>query len=87
MNLPAPDTPLYNHPLPLIEAWLREHGCVQHQEHLHCWQFKTSQWQAWISLDVEELTVLYEAPGHQVKRAFKYSLSREDVESAVFAGP
>ncbi|MDS3859771.1 DUF3143 domain-containing protein [Thermosynechococcaceae cyanobacterium BACA0444] len=87
MNLPAPDTPLYNHPLPLIEAWLREHGCVQHREQLHCWQLKTPQWQAWISLDIEELTVLYEAPGHQVKRAFKYSLSREDVESAVFAGP
>nr|MDJ0796018.1 DUF3143 domain-containing protein [Calothrix sp. MO_167.B12] len=29
MTLPSPDTPLYSHPLPEIEQWLREQGCQQ----------------------------------------------------------
>ena len=90
MSLPSADTPLYNHPLPNIEQWLRNQGCQQDREQLHCWRIERSAWKAELSLDVDQLTVRYfqagEA-GQDIQRAFKYSLSRQDIEQAVFAGP
>lgn len=88
--LPKPDVPLYNHPLPDIERWLQEQGCVQDVEQLHVWRLEQSQWQAELSLDTEALTVLYQSgqEGQQsVRRSFQYSLSRQDIQDAVFAGP
>ncbi|MBW4648694.1 MAG: DUF3143 domain-containing protein [Kastovskya adunca ATA6-11-RM4] len=90
MTLPSADTPLYNHPLPDIEQWLRSQGCEQDPEDLHCWRVEQIHWQAEIYLEVEELAVRYlnvGEGGRAVKRSFKYSLSREDVEDAIFSGP
>ncbi|MDJ0661202.1 MAG: DUF3143 domain-containing protein [Crocosphaera sp.] len=90
MTLPAPDTPLYNHPLPVIEQWLSSLGCQQDQQNLNCWTVTKPHWKAQLSLDVEEIIVSYlqaGADGSDITRAFKYSLSREDVEAAVFSGP
>lgn len=90
MTLPPTDTPLYNHPLPDIEQWLRSLGCEQSDTYLHCWQVERSSWKAEICLDVEELTVLYTQAGEggrDIQRSFKYSLSRQDIEDAVFSGP
>ena len=90
MSLPEADTPLYNHTLPTIEDWLRDKGCNQDEENLHCWQIARSAWKAEICLEVEELTVRYfdTAPeDRNLSRSFKYSLSRQDVEEAVFSGP
>jgi len=99
--LPTDDTPLYNHPLPEIEQWLISMGCEQDDSELHCWHIIRPDWRAQLSLDIEELTVRYHspssstgsqsssqmAPGQSVYRTFKYSLSRQDIEDAVFAGP
>ncbi|MGA7932069.1 MAG: DUF3143 domain-containing protein [Kovacikia sp.] len=98
MSLPPPETPLYNHPLPEIEQWLIEHGCKQDKDELHCWQIQRSDWQAELCLEIDQLTVRYfqSTPGTPfkdqlnqpaVQRSFKYSLSRQDIEAAVFAGP
>ena len=91
MNLPEADTPLYNHTLPTIEGWLRDKGCNQDRDNLHCWYLDCSSWKAEICLDTEELTVRYfdtpQASQNNLSRSFKYSLSREDVEEAVFSGP
>jgi hypothetical protein len=97
MSLPPPETPLYNHPLPDIEQWLIEHGCKQDKAELHCWQIQRSDWQAELCLDIDQLIVRYfqsetgvlaEKTGQPaVQRSFKYSLSRQDIEDAVFAGP
>ncbi|MGK7872220.1 MAG: DUF3143 domain-containing protein [Xenococcaceae cyanobacterium] len=87
--LPA-DTPLYNHPLPDIEKWLRALGCQQDRKNLHCWNIERSTWRAELCLEIEELTVRYINAGEggvDIKRSFKYSLSREDIEAAVFSGP
>lgn len=84
------DTPLYNYPLPEIEQWLIESGCQQDRERLHCWFVERPTWKAELCLDIEELTVRYiEASqgGSDITRSFKYSLSREDIEAAVFSGP
>jgi len=90
MPLPAADTPLYNHPLPAIEQWLRDLGCVQNQAEPNCWRIERSTWQAELALEIEELTVRYlqaGADGRDIVRSFKYSLSRSDIEAAVFDGP
>ena len=90
MSLPAADTPLYNHPLPQIEQWLKSHGCQQDMINLHCWHLERSLWEAEICLDIDQLTVRYLQAGEEgqdIQRSFKYSLTRKDIEQAVFAGP
>lgn len=90
MPLPTADTPLYNHPLPDIEQWLTQMGCEQDREQLHCWRVEQTDWRAELYLEVEELTVNYlraGESGRDIQRSFKYSLSRQDVEDAVLAGP
>lgn len=88
--MPTAETPLYNHPLPIIEQWLSDLGCTQDSEQLHFWTVERPNWKAELSLDVEELTVRYldgAENGNDLIRSFKYSLSRQDVESAIFGGP
>lgn len=90
MTLPSSDTPLYNHPLPEIEQWLSALGCQQNREDLHCWTVEQATWKAELYLDIEELIVHYfksAEEGIDIKRSFKYSLSRKDIEAAVFSGP
>jgi hypothetical protein len=90
MTFISADTPLYNHPLPMIEEWLQNLGCQQNSEKLHCWSIATPTWEAEIILEAEEITVSYinsEKGSQEITRSFPYSLSREDVEAAVFSGP
>ena len=89
MSLPEADTPLYNHSLPTIEDWLRSKGCDRDRDRIHCWYLNRSTWKAEICLDTEELTVRYfdTEPDRNLSRSFKYSLSRQDIEDAVFSGP
>ena len=90
MSIPTADTPLYNHPLPNIEQWLISQGCQQDSEQLHCWHIQRSDWEAELYLDIDQLTVRYIQGGEEgqdIQRSFKYSLSRQDIEQAVFAGP
>jgi hypothetical protein len=90
MPLPSSDTPLYNHRLPDIEQWLRSHGCQQDRNAPHCWHFQQPSWKADLYLEIEEVTVRYFQAGEEkkdIQRSFKYSLSRQDIEDAVFSGP
>lgn len=90
MLLPSADTPLYNHPLPVIEEWLKTQGCQQDREDLHCWRVEKIDWKAELWLDIDQLTVRYFQVGDEgrdIQRSFKYSLSRRDVEDAIFSGP
>ena len=91
MTLPSADTPLYNHPLPDIESWLTNCGCQQDTEARHLWLIQRPAWNAELSLEEDNLTVKYtkndEDTDDEIIRAFKYSLSRGDIEAAVFAGP
>lgn len=87
-TFPPSDTPLYNHPLPVIEAWLSDQGCERDPHDLHCWLIERSTWKAELCLEVDQLTVRYlNVNGRDIQRSFKYSLSRNDVEDAVFSGP
>lgn len=90
MALPSSDTPLYNHPLPDIEDWLKSQGCQQDATDLHRWHIKNVTWEADLCLETDSLTVCYLGAGEggrDIQRSFKYSLSRQDLDEAVFAGP
>jgi hypothetical protein len=90
MTTTSDDAPLYNHPLPQIESWLTAQGCQQDRELLHCWHIEKPTWQATLYLEEDRLTVNYlnaDADGGTIQRSFKYSLSRRDLEDAIFAGP
>lgn len=85
-----PDAPLYNHPLPDIEQWLREQGCHQDEQDLHCWHIKQPAWEAEVLLDIDSIVVRYVnagPSGQDIQRVFKYSLSRQDLSEAIFSGP
>ncbi|MFM2432279.1 MAG: hypothetical protein RLZZ511_3493 [Cyanobacteriota bacterium] len=86
--MPSPDTALYNHPLPTIEAWLVTQGCERDTHEAHLWRVQREHWSATIELDVDQIIVSYhKSDGQDLSRAFKYGLSREDIEAAIFAGP
>lgn len=90
MTLPSPDTPLYNHPLPEIEQWLIAQGCEQSKENRHCWWVSRADWRAEICLEIDSLRVRYvnAAEGSRdIHRMFQYSLSRKDLDEAIFEGP
>jgi hypothetical protein len=90
MALPPPSTPLYNHPLPALEAWLNEQGCSQDQNNPNIWRVVRPSWQAEIVMDIEDIRVRYIQASlgtKEIQRAFPYSLSRQDVEDAIFTGP
>jgi hypothetical protein len=86
----SPETPLYNHPLPAIEDWLRSLGCQQDSDELNHWTIHRNDWQADLWMEIDCFVVSYHQAaedGSNLERSFKYSLSRQDVESAIFAGP
>lgn len=90
MVLPSPDTPLYNHPLSDIENWLRRQGCKQDSEVPHQWHISRPLWKADLILETDSLVVRYlqaGSEGQDLQRVFKYSLSRQDLEEAIFSGP
>jgi hypothetical protein len=87
MSLPSEETPLYNHPLPALEDWLRDLGARQEAPYSASWTLDRDQWTARIELDVEELKVSWRQPGGESVRLFPYGLSRADAEAAILAGP
>jgi hypothetical protein len=90
MALLPPETPLYNHPLPDIEVWLTEQGCQRDQSELNYWTIQRPSWKAELVLDTDSIVVRYLGAGEEgqdIQRSFKYSLSRQDLNDAIFAGP
>lgn len=89
-TLPLPETPLYNHSLPAIETWLRNLGSIQDLETLNCWSLQQTDWSAEIELGTDQIVVCYRAAGEagqDLTRAYKYSLSRADLEAVILGGP
>lgn len=90
MVLPAADTPLYNHTLPDIELWLTQQGCNQDSAELNRWEVSKAAWRADLILETDSLVVRYLNVGNSgddIQRGFKYSLSRQDLQDAIFTGP
>ena len=89
MTLPPETTPLYNHSLTAIETWLEGQGCEQNEHDRSTWQVKRESWTANLELDVEQIIVSYKniEDDSGIQRIFPYSLSRQDLENAIFSGP
>ncbi len=86
--MPPANTPLYNHPLSDIEAWLSDQGCQRDSKNISQWALSYDDWSAKLWLDVDSIVVRYvSASGQAVQRSFKYSLSRSDLEKVIFSGP
>jgi len=87
VSLPDPSTPLVQHPLPQLEAWLRLLGARQRSAHGCQWDLHRPHWSALLELEVEDLRVSWLEDGQQTVRQFPYGLPRADVEAAILAGP
>jgi len=85
--LPPERTPLYHHPLPALEEWLRQLGAVQVGSHGTGWDLHHGGWSARITLDIEDLVVVWQGEEGERQRRFAYGLTRADVEAAILAGP
>lgn len=85
--LPPLQTPLYNHPLPALEQWLRQLGASPSRSDRSSWDLHQPQWSALIELAVEDIRVTWHQDGRSTVRLFPYGLTRADVESAILAGP
>lgn len=86
-DLPPPQAPLYNHPLPALESWLRQLGAMQRGVNSCLWDLQMPEWRAELELESEELSVRWQGAGGLVERHFPYGFSRADVEAAILAGP
>ena len=86
-TLPSDRTPLYHHPLPALEEWLRQLGARQQSARSAIWDLHRPQWSARIELAIEELQVSWHHDGLERVRHFSYGLSRADVEAAILVGP
>ena len=84
MGLPPAKTPLYNHPLHTLEEWFRGRGCEQDPEVPHCWKLHHPEWSADLCLEETVLRVEYQLSNEIKVLSFPYSLSRADVDQAVF---
>jgi hypothetical protein len=84
MDLPPDKTPLYNHPLHALEEWFREKGCEQDPQVPHCWKLHHPEWSADLCLEETVLRVEYQLSDQTKVLTFPYSLSRADVDQAVF---
>ncbi len=90
MTLPPPETPIYNHPLPQVESWLSSQGCERDTEEPNRWHVQKPSWEAEILMDIDSFLVRYinaGEDGRDIVRAFKYSLSRKDLDDVIFSGP
>ena len=70
-----------------IEVWLQQQGCEQDESDLNLWRISTRDWSAELTLDIEQIIVSYDSAGQATRRAFPYSLSRRDLQEAIFSGP
>lgn len=86
-TLPPDRTPLYHHPLPALEEWLRQLGARQQLPNGVVWDLHHPHWSARIELAVEDLQVCWYQEGSERLRHFPYGLARVDVEAAILAGP
>jgi hypothetical protein len=87
VSLPPERTPLYNHPLPALEAWLRQLGARQDPASVSAWELAGPDWTARIVLESEDLAVYWSGAAGERLRRFPYGLGRTDVEAAILAGP
>ncbi len=79
--------PINKHSLQSLESWLTDLGAVKDLKDSSKWYMLLSNWNATISFEQEDLSVIWESEGQETKRLFSYFINREDVENAILQGP
>ena len=85
--LPPDNTPLNQHSLAALEAWLTELGAKQSREDLCLWIWIMPNWSTEIKIERDELQVTWEQEGKLSHCSFPYGLPRKDVQIAITQGP
>ena len=86
-KLPPAETPLNQHSLIALEAWLSQIGAKKSSVNPSDWLLEASKWSAQISLGRDELCVVWKYGELENQRCFSYGFSRNDVEAAINEGP
>lgn len=87
MSMPPDSTPLFKHPLPMLELWLEEQGCNRDRDMQNRWYCDRPEWKAELTLEETTIDVQYTyASGETKTLSFPYSLSRQDLDAAIFEG-
>ena len=81
------DTPINQHSLQSLELWLKALGAIKDMDNPSKWYLLLSNWNATISFEEEDLSVVWERDGILTKRLFSYCINREDIENAILQGP
>ena len=81
------DTPINQHSLQALEFWLKDLGATKDIENPSRWHLLLSNWNATITFEQEDLSVVWESKGKFKKRLFSYCINREDIENAILQGP
>ena len=81
------DTPINQHSLQSLELWLKDLGATKDIDNPSKWYLLLSTWNATISFEQEDLSVVWESGGELTKRLFSYCINREDIENAILHGP
>ena len=87
LTLPPANTPLNQHSLGALELWLTSLGAERNSENLCVWNWVKPQWSAEITIQQEDLVVVWDTKEKKSQFGFPYGLSREDVEAALNHGP
>ena len=81
------DTPINQHSLQSLELWLKNLGATKDIENPSKWYLLLSNWNATITFEQEDLSVVWDSGGNLTKRLFSYCINREDIENAILQGP
>ena len=79
--------PINQYSLKELENWLQNLGAQRDIKDLCSWHLKVATWEAIISFEQEDLSVVWNCEGKFTRRLFSYSINRVDVENAILQGP
>ncbi len=86
-TLPPAKTPLNQHSLGALELWLTNLGATKQKDNPCQWMWVMPQWSAEITVQKDELIVVWGEGETKSQFGFPYGLPREDVEAALQHGP
>ena len=81
------DTPINQHSLQSLELWLESLGAKKDTSNPSKWYLRLADWNATITFEQEDLSVIWQSGDELTKRLFSYCINRGDIENAILQGP
>ena len=79
--------PINQNSLQSLELWLTNLGAKKDINNPSKWYLLLSDWNATISFEQEDFSVVWKSEVGETKRLFSYCINLEDVENAILQGP